>query len=51
MLTISQAMCWALNPVYSLISSHNTARIIFIIPILQLWTLKAREEKVNSLWS
>lgn len=51
MLNISQTVCWALNPVYSLISSHNIARIIFLIPILQIWTLKSGENKVNSLWS
>lgn len=50
-LNTSQALCWALRPVWSLLSSHSDAGIIFIIPILQMWTPKSGEVKVTSLWS
>lgn len=33
----------------SLISSHNIAGIIFIIPISQIWSPKSGEVKVKSL--
>lgn len=46
-----QARCWALSPVSSLPLSHDTAGVIFIVPILQIQTPKSGAVKVTGLRS